>query len=210
MALDIKLLIFDLDGVLIDSKEYWASVVHDTLQKFGYNISYEDVKKRLGPKMKDLLVQLCGSNAPLKEMLEYAGKLARDPSYLIKVRIRKGARENLIKLRSKYRFALITNAPYPFVEYILKKNDMLRFFDEIITASENFKTKADIIKFLSQVMKTPINQIAYIGDMVRDVEEARKAGCKSIAIPGWNSYEELEKAKPDFLVNSLEELTSKL
>lgn len=210
MAFDIKLLIFDLDGVLVDSREFWASVVFDTTQKFGYKISYEDVKRSLGPKMKDLLIQLCGSNAPIKEMLEYAGKLAGDPSYLSKIRMIKGVKETLMRLRAKYRFALITNAPYPFVEYVLKRNDMLRFFDEIITASENFKTKADTIKFLSQVMKTPINQIAYIGDMIRDIEEARKAGCKAIAIPCWNSYEELEKAKPDLLVNSLEELAIKL
>lgn len=207
---EIKLLIFDLDGVLIDSREYWANVVYDTLQKFGYNISYENVEKSLGPKMKELLVQLCGSNAPIQEMLEYAGKLASDSSYLIKVKIVKEAKENLKKLRSRYKFALITNAPYPFVEYILRKADLLRFFDEIITASENFKTKADAIKFISEIMKTPLTQIAHIGDMVKDIEEARKVGCKAIAIPGWNSYEELERAKPDLIVNSLEELAKKL
>ncbi|MCD6381663.1 MAG: HAD family hydrolase [Candidatus Aenigmarchaeota archaeon] len=203
---DLKLLIFDLDGVLVDSRNYWITILRDVANKFGYNVSNDDIAKNLGLKPQDVLRGICGPDAPVDNMLKEIENNLTAPNYILQLKLKGNVKEVLQHLREKYRLALITNAPYSFTEIVLKKVDILRFFDEIITASENFRTKSDIIKFLSQVLKTPVNQIAYIGDMARDIEEAREAGCKSIIIPGWSSHDDVERAKPDLIVDKLEEL----
>ncbi len=205
---ELKLLIFDLDGVLIDSKDYWASILHDTLKKFGYEISYEDVKRRLGPRAEEVLVDISGPNAPIREMLSCAEDLCKKDEYLSKIKFFSSVRDVIKSLRTRYKLAMITNSPYEMAEYVLKKMDILRFFDEVVDLFSTRRSKADAIKIISEVMKIPMDSVAYVGDMVRDVEEARKAGCRSIAVVGWSSYDELKKSGPDLLIRNLQELLS--
>ena len=43
----------------------------------------------------------------------------------------------------------------------------------------------------------------YVGDMVNDVQVAKKVGCVSVAIVGWHSASKLRKEKPDYLIKGL-------
>ncbi|HDM31841.1 MAG TPA: HAD family hydrolase, partial [bacterium] len=80
----------------------------------------------------------------------------------------------------------------------------------IITADDNFKNKEKAFSFLISHFKTTPERTICIGDTTFDIKVAKKVGCKIIAIPGWHSAKILKKEKPDYLINSLKELTTLL
>ncbi|MBN2421059.1 HAD-IA family hydrolase, partial [Candidatus Woesearchaeota archaeon] len=59
------------------------------------------------------------------------------------------------------------------------------------------------------IKKFKINktQLLYVGDELRDIDAAKKAGIKIIAVTwGYNSKSSLKRANPDFVVNDVKEL----
>jgi len=73
----------------------------------------------------------------------------------------------------------------------------------------NIDDKRQKIEGLVKAHKIERQKTLFVGDMVHDVETARQAGIKSVAVlSGYDSKEKLKKAKPDFLLKDLGKLPS--
>ena len=89
---------------------------------------------------------------------------------------------------------------------VFLKNNGLNFFGFIYTESNLFGKGRALNNLLIKHRLDPEETI-YIGDEVRDIEAAKKAGIKIISVSwGFNSAKLLQKAKPDFLINKPKEL----
>ncbi len=209
---DFELIIFDLDGVLIDSREMWLYIQKNALKKIGHYFSDEEIKDQLGKRTKEIASILIpdaekNKKEKIKKVKKIVDEMSNKKENYDKVKINEKSKKILEKIKKKNKkLILLTNADRNFVDIILKENSLYKYWDEIIAADDGFDSKIDAIKHLMNKFNTKKEDTVYIGDMVRDIKVARKSGCKVISIPGWSELGELKKENPDFLIKKLENL----
>ena len=197
-----KILIFDFDGTIADTKSIYYKAIYNEVKRFGY--SYKDVDNvvDLGLNLKSVLRKLGLSfittlflhRRIMKNIHKYVDevKKCKDAGSI------KDIKENKI---------LITNSLKEFVIPILKHFN-LNCFKEIYGA-EDFGDKSEFIKEYLNKNMIKGKDCYYIGDRASDAKIAKKAGCNSIIISGkcaWDSRTEILKEKPDFIIGDIKDL----
>ncbi len=189
-------LIFDFDGTIADSIDANFKVINNLALKYKFaEISIEDIRnKEMKENFKEAKVPLI--KLPL--IIEEAMKEVREE----KILPFKDVPSVLRKLKEKYNLGIVTANLKENAETFLRENE-LEVFD-FVHSSTLFSKHAAIKKVIKDFN---IFDAYYIGDETRDIEAARKAGIKSIAVAwGYNSKELLKKHSPDFLVEKPKEL----
>ena len=91
----------------------------------------------------------------------------------------------------------------------LKYFDIEKYFSDVVCSDDVKKPKPDaesIVKIQNKYQVSP-DRILYIGDGINDIKCARKANVECVAITwGDLTKELLEKEKPDFLIDTIDEL----
>ena len=125
-----------------------------------------------------------------------------------RIRLFNGALSLLKALRPLVKMALATMSNRRVIEKTLKEKRIQGYFDFVITADEVEKPKPDPEAFLkcAEAMRCRPEKCVVVEDSIFGVIAARKAGMKCIAIPsGFYSRSDLEKEKPNLIVNSIKE-----
>lgn len=122
------------------------------------------------------------------------------------VELRDGVFDLLESLKGKIRIALATMNNKQVIDQMLQGCGLSRFFDLVLSADEVSKPKPDpeiYQKCLSKLGLKPASMVV-IEDSVYGVRSAKKANIKCIAVlSGVSSKKELEKEKPDLIINSI-------
>jgi len=175
-----KILVFDFDGTITDSKKLYVNILHDSLLKASYLYPRSHIVKALGPKLEQSLLNLKKFDRRTlkklaKEINSFVTKKAES------LRICKNVKSEIHRLKKsgKYRIILLTNSVHAFPVAFLKKNKMMKDFDMIL-GSEDFTTKEDALKKLAKRFKADIRDITYIGDRVGDFKVAKHVGSRII------------------------------
>jgi phosphoglycolate phosphatase len=197
----IKLLVFDFDGTLADTKSMLLSIIKDNLGTFNYKLT-KNFLKEFGDR-------------PLEESLDKLGIKQHILVYLVdKINLNfvEHAKKvkpckNLLDLKNiKKKKIVLSNSITDFIKIVLKKEGA-NFFDKIeIHGSDHFDNKLNEFRRVLKKNNVKPEETIYIGDRPIDVELARKVGCFSIAIASkssWSSKAPLIKASPDFLISDL-------
>lgn len=209
----VKLLIFDLDGTLIDSKTDISGSINTMLKNYGFApLDPDIVWKYLGDGAL-YLVDRCfgyyGVSAPLGS-IEFFIKEYRN-NYLRNTSLYPGILDALQEFKG-FRKALLSNK---IEDVTLKICDGLQItsFFEYIVGGGRFKKKPDPegAKDILAHFKVLSENAAIIGDTTIDVETGKNLGLKTIAVTwGVHDRDTLLKSKPDRIVDSAEELKSLL
>ncbi|MFX1519757.1 MAG: HAD family hydrolase [Promethearchaeota archaeon] len=208
------MIIFDFDGVLVDTKQSILYTFQKSLERQGYTYSIEEIEQIIGQRPEKVISDLIPQDDNIRrEKIERANeeydKILCSEEGLNKVKLLPSAIETVRTLSEKrFKLAIVTNQYRQIIKATLKHFSLGGYWDKIIAADDGFKSKVDAALFIINLYKITPQKTAYIGDMVKDIEVAKKVGCKMIAIPGWHSRAKLKKANPDYLINSLEELIS--
>jgi len=198
-----KLLIFDFDGTIADTKALYYKVIYENVKKFGY--SYKEVDKIIdfGLSLKHVLKKLGFSFLTSwflhKKIMKNIGKELNEVKKCKDVDAIKNIKANKI---------LVTNSLKEFVLPILNHFKLKKEFKEIYGA-EDFTDKAEFIKDYLKKKKIKKENCYYIGDRATDIKTAKKAGCKSVIISGtcaWDSRKEILKENPDFILGDIADL----
>ena len=198
-----KLLIFDFDGTIADTKSVYYRAIYEDVKKFGY--SYKDVDKivDLGLSLKNVLKKLGFSFLTSwflhKKIVKNVKKQADKVKKCKDVDAIKGIKTKKI---------LVTNSLKEFVFPILKHFRLRKDFREIYGA-EDFSDKAEFIKDYLKQKEIKKENCYYIGDRAGDVKIAKKAGCRSVIISGkcaWDSRKEILEEEPDFILEDIKDL----
>ncbi|MBS3054975.1 MAG: HAD family hydrolase [Candidatus Aenigmarchaeota archaeon] len=210
----IELIVFDMDGVLTDSKESVWYAFKKGLSDVGIKVNTKQLDENiLGRGIKRDITDLIPEKDPVmkRAILDQAvnkieeAKISEKAISMLKSYPE--VREVLKTVRERgFLMALVSNSHRVFVEATLYKLKLDGFWDKIIAKDDGFETKDDALIFLMEEFGVTRKQTVYIGDMILDINAARKAGCKIISKPGWDDENKLRKENPDFLINSLKEL----
>ncbi|MFN5872060.1 MAG: HAD-IA family hydrolase [Aphanizomenon sp.] len=201
-----KIIIFDFDGTIADTVDALVTIANRLALEFGYV-----------PINSQELVLL--RNLTAREIIKYSGvSLFKIPFMVKKVKGElkhkipelkpiEGINAALIELHHQgYHLGIITSNSQENVNEFLKCHNLDYLFDFIYSGVTIFGKTTIINNVLRQKHFQP-ESVIYVGDVTRDIESAKKANIKVIAVSwGFNSPEALSKQNPDFLIHHPHEL----
>ncbi|MCB0569350.1 MAG: HAD-IA family hydrolase [Phaeodactylibacter sp.] len=208
----IELLIFDLDGTLVDSRFDLCDGVNYALEKLGLpqRISYEEAPTLLGSGLNYLIQAAAGSDDPA--LLRQASRYFEDyysRYYALKTRPYHGVPETLAAL-SRFKKAVFSNKAQAFTTGIVHELQLEPYFGMVLGAQPGLyalKPDPSGIRFLLSELAVQPENALMVGDSTHDMEAARAAGIRCCAATyGYRPAEVLAATKPDFMIHNFEEL----
>ena len=182
----VRVLIFDLDGTLIDSKRDLIRSVNAMLVETGREPLHEDtVSSYIGHGAPRLVARALGSGAT-EEECERALKffLAHyDEHKLDSTRAYPGVRETLEELR-EFPMAVLTNKPVRASRKIVEGLGLAKYFRAVHGGNSFATKKPDPLgakKILEELSAAPAEALL-VGDSEVDVQTARNAGTLAAAV----------------------------
>jgi len=172
-----QIIIYDCDGVLIDSRESNRAFYNHILARFGLApLTEEQLEVVHVSTAQGAIDNLFKGHPALEEAQSYQRNINNDP-FLALLRLEPHIREVLGRLRSRYRTAIATNRGKS-LPLVLKNLDLTDLFDLTISAYDVSRPKPHpegILKILDHFRIKP-EAALYIGDATLDQEVAAAAG----------------------------------
>jgi HAD superfamily hydrolase (TIGR01509 family) len=172
-------LLFDMDGVLIDSLDSWWKALNNALTVFKHQEITRDefIQTYWGHDLRENLKRL-KLNPEVASFcnITYGGHIKY-------IKIYPDTKSTLQKL-SNYKKAVITNTPTDCARQILDKFDIAKYFEEVITSDDVAKAKPDpeiVFKACERLHVDP-KTVVLVGDTDSDVKAGRAAGCTVVGL----------------------------
>lgn len=205
---EIKAIIFDLDGTLIDSVDDLANSVNHTLAKLDLPLhTREEIKGFVGDGVQKLIKRSLGDASAERFgdaftiFMEHYGAHCTDNTLLYP-----GVAEILPELAQNYYLGLITNKSIKFSITILQVLGIYSYFKEVLGGNSLSTKKPDPegIFYMADKWGLTPGQIVMVGDHATDIEVGQRAGCKTVFIK--SGIGEKRGLVPDLVIQSINEL----
>jgi 2,3-diketo-5-methylthio-1-phosphopentane phosphatase/HAD superfamily hydrolase (TIGR01509 family) len=205
----IRGIIFDLDGTLIEAYEAIYLGLREVLEQFGKEIfAFSDMKKYLKPDLETTLAQFFSPEEILKGIPIMRKKY--EEVYLDKTHFLDGAREALEALRSQgILLGVASNKFGRFSRGALSHLGVSDYFKSVIGAGDVPRNKPfpDMIHTVLREMNLAPEEVVFVGDTLTDIDTGKQARVDVYALPtGFYSKFELSQKKPKRILNNLKEL----
>jgi phosphoglycolate phosphatase len=208
----IDLIIFDLDGTLVDSREDMANAVNFALKKIGLKEkSISEISSYIGKGIADLISGSLGNKqeALLKRALSVFEKYYRKHSTDNTV-LYPNVKEILEYFNNK-RKAIVTNRNYEFALIALNKLGIQDYFEDVIGGDDIGCMKPSSCPLDRSMNRLNANRekAIIVGDMDIDIVAGKTAGIITCGVTyGIGEKEDIIKAKPDFIIDDIIDLKS--
>ncbi|MEK7186687.1 MAG: HAD family hydrolase [Patescibacteria group bacterium] len=182
----IKAVLFDVDGVLLDSEESNREFFRRVLGKFGYKApTKKEYRKAFHLNLRDAIIALTNEEDEVKiqKIWDYGATLPDYPDDLLK--IPEGMPEVIKKLNREYKLGIVTSRIKAGVEEFFNFTGFRKYFDIAIFFGEYSRSKPDPECLLVAVSRLSIKpeEAVYVGDAQTDMIAARDAGVHFILFP---------------------------
>lgn len=200
----IKLVIFDLDGTLVDAYRAIVKSVNFSLSALGYPPKKALAIKRLVGWGQD---RLFSSQVAGKDLVKIVKIYRRHhkKSLLKYSRALPGTARVLKYLKKKkYKLAIASNRPTEYCWIILRRLDLEKYFDYVLCADKikHIKPHPQILFRIMKHFKLTSLQAVYVGDMAIDAQAGKRAKIRTIIVPtGSTSKRDIIKERPWKVIN---------
>jgi len=219
----LKLIIFDLDGTLIDSSVDITNALNHAIAPFGLNpLTREDTIKLVGEGITRLIEKLLassrGDSASPVYLADERGTLKLKEfiinrfieyytAHLIDhTRPYEGVRETLASLDGFHK-AVISNKKTALSHMVLDQLGLSPFFEVILGSDavpEKKPSPMPVLKVLSELRTEPVHAMI-VGDSNFDIDAGKAAGVITVAVTyGYRPREVIAHA--DYMIHSIAEL----
>ncbi len=194
--MEIKAVLFDLDGTLIDTERYYQIIWPKTVEHFGYKMTKEQALqlRSLGrPFAPARFREWYGDDFDYHEVREYRKKLFEEYIKKEGISLKPGAKEILEWLKEReIIISTATATDEERTERYLKKVGLYDYFDKICCATmvKEGKPRPDIYLYAAEQVGVPKENCIAVEDAPNGVRAASAAGIKTIYIPDQNDDEE--------------------
>jgi phosphoglycolate phosphatase len=210
----VRVLIFDLDGTLIDSKLDLANSINAMLEHMGRaQLPHEKIYSLVGNGAPVLVRRALGEDVTDDEAKDGLGFfLSYYRTHMLDNTVTyPGVREGL-KLLEKYPLAVLTNKPVRFSQGIIDGLGLAPHFKFVYGGNSFEKKKPDPmgVEVLLKELRAAPGEAMMVGDSEVDVRTARNAGIWACGVSYGLGTEGLGLHPPDIMLDSLTELPAYL
>lgn len=218
--LKAKALLIDLDGTLVDSMDAFAEAAKTALSTIGHNqhsanVGWEIAKHLqrnlpIGEFFKKTNVDEASREKFLESFLQSFYNIAPN-----KTKLFPNVDKTLRKLSKNFQLALITRRPVSkkLVKQELERLRLNQYFKTIVTALEVKRPTPfpDAIIKAADKLQVPIKDCVVVSDSGVDLQAAKSAGAKTVAVlSGLFKKEELKKETPNLIIKDITSLPEHL
>lgn len=201
--------LFDWDGTLVDSYEADSSAYLAMFREMGIPWDLDELARNYSPNWYRVyraakLPRARWGDADRAWRKQYA---KHSPQLIV------GARQVLARLGRAHHLGLVTSGDRDRVTQQLRKFRLTQLFGARVCSGDTPEKKphpAPLRLALRQLCLEP-SACVYVGDSPEDLEMAKRAGVRAIAVLGpFPTEKRLRAARPDFLLGSIRELPEML
>lgn len=179
----IRVVLFDLDGTLMDTAPDLSDALNDTLHRGGWpRVGEAQVRGWIGDGARALLARaMAQAGAPAHAADAAWAGFAHDYAERCGARstVHAGVRPMLRRLHAHgLRLALLTNKEAEFAQRLLARHDISSDFDIVVAGDTLPVKKPDpgVVTHVLQALDVHPDEALLVGDSVTDVRTARAAG----------------------------------
>jgi len=217
--LNKKVIIFDLDGTLIDSSPDLALAINHMLKKVNRNtFSLDEIHHWVGNGAETLVRRaLSGSSTIDNNINKDEFKKALDiflKFYAENLAVATVTYPHVLSTLSKlkehgYRLAIVTNKPFDFVAPILKELKLEAFF-ELYLGGDSLKERKPNpapLLYICKKLNVNVEESVMVGDSKNDILAAQDCNMQSIGVTyGYNYGEPIATHNPDIYFSDFSEI----
>ena len=178
----VKVIVYDCDGVLVDSRESNEAFYNHILARFGLPpLAPEQVEFIYVSTAGEAIDYLFRDSPFLREAQSYQSQMDNTP-FIPLIRPEPNIRETLERLRPAYRTAVATNRGKS-LPLVLQHHRLAGLFDLTVTSLEVTEPKPhpDCLQRIMRHFQVAPEEVVYIGDAEVDRLVSQRAGAPFIA-----------------------------
>ena len=212
----IKAIIFDMDGLMIDSERVTFECYQERLKDMNLTMDEEFYKTLLGEPIKGIyqrFYDVYGNDFPIENVIQDVHQLMAERFETEGVPVKKGLVELLHYLKdNNYKTIVATSSNRDRVDKILAQAKITEFFDDSICGDEVTKGKPNPEVFLKSCQKLGVNvdEAIVLEDSEAGIQASYDANIKVICIPDMKYPEKQYEEKTFKILKDLTEVTAYL
>lgn len=183
----IRAVIFDMDGLLVDSEVYWEEARRRYCADNGCTWRAEDeltVKGNNSHEWAAAITKRCGLGEQPERLIEAVVAYMR-VLYAQDLPLLPGSTEAVRTLSKQYPLAVASSSPPALIEYVMAEAEIRDRFEVIVSADEvgRGKPAPDVFLVAAEKLGIPPESCAVFEDSSAGILAARAAGMFIIAVP---------------------------
>ena len=202
---ETKVLLFDFDGTIADTRKIAHGILNDMSQEFGFRaLPLDHLENARDMGTKEFIRHLGISTWRVPSIARRGLELLHERMEMVNPI--EGIPEVLATLHGRgHRIGILTSNSEANVNAFLKRHNLPYFY--FVRTSSKLFGKAREMKRVSRAESVTPAEILYVGDETRDIEAAKESGLRMAAVTwGYNSESALAALNPDHLLKSPSEL----
>lgn len=207
-----RAVIFDMDGVIIDSEPLWRNAMIKGFTEFDVNFTEDDCRKTTGMRLNEVIAywhklfpaQIKDQKAVNHSIINYLINLINQEGKAMP-----GLLETLQFIQQKnIKIGLSTSSDHVLIETILNKLEVAHFFDEIVSAQHLKYGKPHPEVYLECAQKLNIHPMdcMVVEDSINGIISAKAAQMNVIAIPDTEHINNVKFNIADGIITDLTQL----
>jgi mannitol-1-/sugar-/sorbitol-6-/2-deoxyglucose-6-phosphatase len=207
----IEAVVFDMDGVLIDSEPMWRAVERDVFAGVGIELTDEDLYPTMGVRIADVVDRWHRRHPwPEPSRAEIAEAIVDDVARAVRERgvLHEGALGAVDHVRSLgLGVALASSSPMPLIQAVLSLGGLAERFDAVVSGEDEELGKPDPAVYLSAARRLQVSpeRCLAVEDSINGVRAAKAAGMLCIAVPAVGGDDDIP-TEADLVLGSIREL----
>ncbi len=208
----IEAVIFDMDGLLIDSEPFWKSAEREVFGSLEIEVTehHSSVTSRMTTKE---VTEYWFDFKPWKDksLAEVEQQVIDRVGELIgfQGKMMPGVEKTLAYFKKTgCKIGLATNSPHALIACVLKKLDIEQYFDAVLSAEsvDKGKPRPDIYLKMSRILSVSPSRCLVFEDSKSGMAAAMAAGMTVVAVPESSQYGHIEFDAADLKISSLVDL----